>query len=79
MAGGWSLLGLVFCVVCKMKYKDKFGSHIDVANDELGDVKEENAEMISVEEANSDEVFEEAVKAVMNNTMEDEEEKYEKP
>ena len=79
MAGGWSLLGLVFCVVCKMKYKDKFGSHIDVANAELGDVKEENAEMISVEEANSDEVFEEAVKAVMNNTMEDEEEKYEKP
>ncbi len=34
MAGGWCLLGLVFCIACKLKYKEKFGSHIDVAIDE---------------------------------------------
>ena len=34
MAGGWCLLGLVFCIACKIKYKEKFGSHIDVAIDE---------------------------------------------
>lgn len=37
MAGGWCILGLVFCAFCKIKYKEKFGSHIDVANDELED------------------------------------------
>lgn len=30
MAGGWSILGGVFFVVCKSKYGEKFGSHIDV-------------------------------------------------
>lgn len=34
MAGGWCLLGLVFCIACKLKYKEKFGSHIDVAIDD---------------------------------------------
>ncbi|SHJ55200.1 bifunctional amino acid transporter/iron-containing alcohol dehydrogenase [Hespellia stercorisuis] len=34
MAGGWSVLGVIFCIVCKLKYKEKFGSHIDVALDE---------------------------------------------
>lgn len=34
MAGGWSALGLIFYIVCKMKYKEKFGSHIDVATEE---------------------------------------------
>ena len=31
MAGGWSVLGVAFCIGCKIKYKEKFGSHIDVA------------------------------------------------
>lgn len=35
MVGGWSLLGVVFCVGCKLKYKEKFASHIDVEVDEL--------------------------------------------
>lgn len=35
MAGGWAILGAVFCTVCKIKYKEKFGSHIDVAVDDV--------------------------------------------
>lgn len=35
MAGGWSVLGVLFAVGCKLKYKDLFGSHIDVEVDEL--------------------------------------------
>lgn len=34
MAGGWSVLGVVFYVVCKLKYKEKFATHIDVSLDE---------------------------------------------
>ncbi len=30
MAGGWSVLGIVFFISCKLKYREKFGSHIDV-------------------------------------------------
>ena len=25
ISGGWALLGIVFAVICKMKYKEKFG------------------------------------------------------
>ena len=50
MAGGWSVLGIIFFIVCKLKYKDKFGSHIDVAVDE--------------ETAEEDHTFEEALGAV---------------
>lgn len=35
MAGGWCILGVFFAVYCKLKYKDDFGSHIDVAVEEL--------------------------------------------
>lgn len=34
MAGGWCILGVIFFAVCKLKYKEKFGSHIDVVSDE---------------------------------------------
>lgn len=40
MAGGWAVLGVAFCIVCKNKYKEKFGTHIDV------EVKEDAAESI---------------------------------
>lgn len=30
MAGGWAFLGIVFGISCKMKYKENFGSHIDI-------------------------------------------------
>ncbi|OOB79533.1 MAG: alcohol dehydrogenase [Epulopiscium sp. Nuni2H_MBin001] len=35
MVGGWCFMGVAFYVFCKSKYKEKFGSHIDVQNDEL--------------------------------------------
>lgn len=34
MVGAWSLLGVVFFVVCKLKYKEKFGSLIEIISDE---------------------------------------------
>lgn len=34
MAGGWSLLGVVFCITCKLKYKEKFATHIDLADED---------------------------------------------
>jgi amino acid transporter len=33
MAGGWCLLGVVFYVVCKTKYKEKFGSLVEIISD----------------------------------------------
>lgn len=42
IAGGWCLLGFIFCIGCKIKYKDKFGSHIDVAIDESELEKEDD-------------------------------------
>ena len=50
MAGGWCVLGLFFAVYCKAKYKEKFGSHIDVAVDEFGD-NAESSEDIAIERA----------------------------
>ncbi len=34
MVGGWSLLGIVFYVVCKAKYKEKFGLLVEIISDE---------------------------------------------
>jgi amino acid transporter len=34
MVGGWSILGMVFCAVCKIKYKEKFGILVEVISDE---------------------------------------------
>lgn len=33
MAGGWVLLGVVFFVICKVKYKEKFGSLVEIISD----------------------------------------------
>lgn len=30
IAGGWALLGLVFAIICKLKYKDDFGARLDL-------------------------------------------------
>lgn len=59
IAGGWCILGVVFCVACKIKYKDKFGSHIDVeieeaeseAEDELDKMVAAAMETVTGEEA----------------------------
>lgn len=32
--GGWSAIGLLFYIGCKIKYKEKFASHIDVSSEE---------------------------------------------
>lgn len=34
MAGGWSLLGVVFYIACKVKYAEKFGSLVEIISDE---------------------------------------------
>lgn len=34
MAGGWCELGGVFFVVCKLKYKEEFGSLVEIISDE---------------------------------------------
>lgn len=47
MAGGWCVLGVFFAAYCKLKYKDDFGSHIDVAVDEL----ENDTDNITADEA----------------------------
>ena len=39
MAGGWCVLGVIFAIACKLKYKDLFGSHIDVQVDELDEIE----------------------------------------
>lgn len=41
MAGGWAALGVVFYAICKIKYKEKFGSHIDVEIEEGEDTSDE--------------------------------------
>ena len=39
ITGGWALLGIIFVVSCKLKYKDKFGSVVD-ENEEAEKVTE---------------------------------------
>lgn len=34
MVGGWIILGLVFFIACKLKYREKFGSLIEIISDE---------------------------------------------
>jgi hypothetical protein len=34
MVGGWSLLGVVFYVICKRKYKESFGIFVELISDE---------------------------------------------
>src|SRR5699024_3808980 len=52
MVGGWSLLGVVFFIICKVKYKEKFATLVDIVDeDEIEEKKEEEsaaAEVVSV-------------------------------
>ena len=34
VVGGWSLLGVVFFVICKRQYKEKFGTLVEIISDE---------------------------------------------
>lgn len=33
MTGAWIILGIIFCIACKAKYKEKFGSLVEVISD----------------------------------------------
>lgn len=78
MAGGWCLLGFVFCVASKLKYKEKFGSHIDVANDELGDSVEET-ESAAIDDLDVEEAVNAAVETAMDEALDSETHKYTAP
>lgn len=65
MAGGWCVLGILFAVGCKLKYKEKFGSHIDVAVDELGD----NTSAPGASDENFDAAVEQALSDVKVGTV----------
>ena len=67
MAGGWAVLGLIFFIVCKFKYKEKFASHIDVAVDE-NDIEDE-MDVETALQAAMDTVSEEVVAAKENPGM----------
>ena len=44
MVGGWSLLGVVFFIICKVKYKEKFATLVDIVDeDEIEEKKEEES------------------------------------
>lgn len=69
MVGGWTILGVVFGIVCKRKYKENFATHIDVAVDEFGDNgTEEDAITTTLEQAletvRSKEIVKDEVSAV---------------
>ncbi len=68
MTGGWILLGVVFYGACKLKYKEKFGSHIDIMTADEAD--EAESEVISEEELHA------AIDLVMD---EADEKKFEEP
>jgi amino acid transporter len=40
MAGGWTILGIIFYGYCKFKYGDEFGAHIDVEFEDVDEVDE---------------------------------------
>ena len=41
MAGGWAVLGVVFFAICKIKYGEKFGLHVDIATEDGQQYREE--------------------------------------
>lgn len=67
MAGGWSLLGVVFFIICKLKYKEKFASHVDVASDEEEENDDVDAALQKALDTVSVEAEEEAAPAIAFN------------
>lgn len=67
MAGGWSLLGVVFFIICKLKYKEKFASHVDVASDEEEETDDVDAALQKALDTVSVEAEEEAAPAIAFN------------
>lgn len=48
IAGGWCLLGAVFCVACKLRYKERFGRLVEIISDEDAIALQSSNEEISV-------------------------------
>lgn len=48
MAGGWTVLGVIFGVACKRKYKERFGLLVDIISDEDAVALQSTDEEISV-------------------------------
>lgn len=61
MAGSWALLGVVFCIVCKRKYKENFGSLVNILPDDAEVISTEKAIDSAVESA-----VEGAIREVLN-------------
>lgn len=47
MVGGWIVLGVVFCIACKQKYKEKFGILVEIVSDEDAAALQSSDEEIS--------------------------------
>lgn len=47
MAGGWCVLGVVFCIACRRKYKEKFGLLVEIISDEDAAALQSSDEEIS--------------------------------
>ena len=60
MVGGWSLLGVVFYAVCKRKYKESFGTLVELISDE-----DAATLMPEADDAELDQVIDEAIERVL--------------
>lgn len=60
MVGGWSVLGVVFFVICKNKYKDSFGTLVELISDE-----DAATLMPEFDEPELDKVIDEAIDRVL--------------
>jgi len=47
MAGGWCVLGVIFCIACRKKYKEKFGLLVEIISDEDAAALQSSDEEIS--------------------------------
>ncbi|MDO4168587.1 MAG: APC family permease [Lachnospiraceae bacterium] len=47
MAGGWCVLGVIFCIACRNKYKEKFGLLVEIISDEDAAALQSSDEEIS--------------------------------
>ena len=60
MVGGWSLLGVVFYAICKKKYKESFGTLVELISDE-----DAASLMPEVEDEELDKVIDAAIERVL--------------
>ena len=63
MAGGWCVLGVVFFIICKVKYKEKFGSLIEIISEDDAAVLQESTEEL---DERLDAAIEAAIASVLN-------------